>query len=154
MPVSFQLLDCSPPGSSVHGVLQARILEWVAISCSRRKNRYKGSLMSWWGLQSCNEIFLTQRCNLRLLWLLHWQADYLPLNHLGSPPQGHISSLNILELSHWETSVSLLGCHWQVLSWQIFFPVYIKPISWLWLISRKKIFNSITFRNFKIKLFW
>ena len=27
--------DCSPPGSSVHGVLQARILEWVAISFSR-----------------------------------------------------------------------------------------------------------------------
>ena len=27
-------LDCSPPGSSVHGVLQARILEWVAISFS------------------------------------------------------------------------------------------------------------------------
>ena len=24
--------DCSPPGSSVHGILQARILEWVAIS--------------------------------------------------------------------------------------------------------------------------
>ena len=28
-------LDCSPPGSSVHGILQARILEWVAISSSR-----------------------------------------------------------------------------------------------------------------------
>ena len=28
--------DCSPPGSSVHGILQARILEWVAISTSRR----------------------------------------------------------------------------------------------------------------------
>ena len=27
--------DCSPPGSSVHGVLQARILEWVATSFSR-----------------------------------------------------------------------------------------------------------------------
>ena len=27
--------DCSPPGSSVHGFLQARILEWVAISFSR-----------------------------------------------------------------------------------------------------------------------
>ena len=24
------LMDCSPPGSSVHGILQARILEWVA----------------------------------------------------------------------------------------------------------------------------
>ena len=25
-------MDCSPPASSVHGILQARILEWVAIS--------------------------------------------------------------------------------------------------------------------------
>ena len=28
-------VDCSPPGSSVHGILQARILEWVAISFSK-----------------------------------------------------------------------------------------------------------------------
>jgi len=28
-------MDCSPPGSSVHGILQARILGWVAISLSR-----------------------------------------------------------------------------------------------------------------------
>ena len=28
-------MDCSPPGSSVHGILQAIILEWVAISFSR-----------------------------------------------------------------------------------------------------------------------
>ena len=28
-------VDCSPPGSSVHGILQAKILEWVAISFSR-----------------------------------------------------------------------------------------------------------------------
>ena len=27
--------DCNPPGSSVHGIFQARILEWVAISFSR-----------------------------------------------------------------------------------------------------------------------
>ena len=27
-------MDCSPPGSSVHGIFQARILEWVAISYS------------------------------------------------------------------------------------------------------------------------
>ena len=27
--------DCSPPGSSILGILQARILEWVAISLSR-----------------------------------------------------------------------------------------------------------------------
>ena len=28
-------MDCSPPGSSVHGIPQARILEWVAISYCR-----------------------------------------------------------------------------------------------------------------------
>ena len=28
-------MDCSPPGSSVHGILQARILEWVVIPFSR-----------------------------------------------------------------------------------------------------------------------
>ena len=27
--------ECSPPGSSVHGILQARILEWTALSSSR-----------------------------------------------------------------------------------------------------------------------
>ena len=30
-------MDCNLPGSSVHGVLQARILEWVAISFSRER---------------------------------------------------------------------------------------------------------------------
>ena len=28
-------MDCSPPGSSVHGILQARTLEWIAIYFSR-----------------------------------------------------------------------------------------------------------------------
>ena len=29
------ILDCSQPGSPVHGILQAKILEWIAISYSR-----------------------------------------------------------------------------------------------------------------------
>ena len=29
------LTDCSPPGSFVHGILRARVLEWVAISFSK-----------------------------------------------------------------------------------------------------------------------
>ena len=32
-------MDRSPPGSSVHGILQARILEWVAIPFSKRSSR-------------------------------------------------------------------------------------------------------------------
>ena len=43
-------VDCSPPGSSVHEILQARILEWVAILFSRKLNQG----------------------------FLHWQVDSLP----------------------------------------------------------------------------
>ena len=32
-------MECSPPGSSVHGIFQARILKWVAISSSREPSR-------------------------------------------------------------------------------------------------------------------
>ena len=53
-------MDCSPPGSSVHGIFQARIVEWVATSYSRGSS-------------------LTQGSNRCLLSLLHWQADSLPL---------------------------------------------------------------------------
>jgi len=33
-PTLWDPIDCSPPGFSVHGILQARTLEWVAISFS------------------------------------------------------------------------------------------------------------------------
>ena len=52
-------LDCSPSGSSVHGILQARILEWVAMPSSRDV------------LPDPGISFLTQGSNLHLLWLLH-----------------------------------------------------------------------------------
>ena len=35
----LQPMDCSPPGSSVYGILQARKLKWVATSSSRRSSR-------------------------------------------------------------------------------------------------------------------
>ena len=54
-------MDCSPPASSVHGILHARILEWVAIPFSRGSSQPKDQTR---------------------LHLLHWQADSLPLSHL------------------------------------------------------------------------
>ena len=46
--------DCSPPGSSVHGTLQARILEWVAIPFCRRssqtRDRTRVSFIGRWVL--------------------------------------------------------------------------------------------------------
>ena len=41
-------VDCSPPGSSVHGILQARILKWVTIPFSRGSSRSRH-----WTLVSC-----------------------------------------------------------------------------------------------------
>jgi len=60
--MSNSLQTHEEPPSSVHGILQIRILEWVAIS----------SLL----------IFLTQGSDLSLLRLLHWQAHSLPWCHL------------------------------------------------------------------------
>ena len=56
----FGAMGSSPPGSSVHGSLQARILEWVAMPSSRG-------------------ILPTQGSNPSLLCLLHWQVGSLPL---------------------------------------------------------------------------
>ena len=53
-------MDCSLPGSSVHGILQARVLECVS-------------------MPSFQGIFLIQGSNPHLLSLLHWQAGCLPL---------------------------------------------------------------------------
>ena len=58
-------MDCSPSGSSVRGIFQARILEWVAIFYSRGSS------------QSRDQTYV--------LGLPHWQEDSLPLCHLGSP---------------------------------------------------------------------
>ena len=43
-PTLCNLMDCSPPGSSVHGILQARILEWVAIPSSRGSSQFRDQI--------------------------------------------------------------------------------------------------------------
>ena len=53
-------MDCSPPGSSVQGILQARILEWVATPSSRGSSRPRDQ--TWVSL-----------CP------LHWQVGSSPL---------------------------------------------------------------------------
>ena len=75
-------VDCSPPGSSVHGISQARILETIAISSSRGSSRPKGPKP-------------------HLLRLLHWQVDSSLLSYQithrtkqrFSPPNVPLSNL-------------------------------------------------------------
>ena len=72
-------IDCSPPGSSVHGTSQARIQEWVAISSSR------GS--SWprdWTLVSCiGQQVLFHLCHLGGTWGVRF-IDEVQSNTSGS----------------------------------------------------------------------
>ena len=65
-PTPYGPMDRSPPDSSVHEILQARVLEWVAMPSSRGSSRPRG----W---------------NLHLLHLLLWQAGSLPLAPPGKP---------------------------------------------------------------------
>ena len=58
-------MDCSPPGSSAHGISQARILERGAISSPRGPSRPRD-----WTRVSCISCI--------------WQEDSLPLSHLGT----------------------------------------------------------------------
>ena len=97
-PTLCNLIDCSPPSSFVHGIFQARILEWVAISSTRG-------------------IFPTQGSSPHLPCLLHWQVDFLPLHHLGSPrayclmrPPETSLRMRLRELQGWWTSDRKVGC--------------------------------------------
>ena len=40
-------MDCSLPGSSVHGILQARVVQWCAIAFSRNAHRTAINLSDW-----------------------------------------------------------------------------------------------------------
>ena len=41
-PTFHKSMDCYPPGGPVHGILQARILKWVAMPFSRESSQLKG----------------------------------------------------------------------------------------------------------------
>ena len=45
-PILCDPTDCSPPSSSVHGILQVRMLEWVAIPTSRRSSQHRNGTVS------------------------------------------------------------------------------------------------------------
>ena len=44
-PPLWDPMDCSPPASSVYGILQVRVLEWVAIPFSRGSSQTRGVIL-------------------------------------------------------------------------------------------------------------
>ena len=78
-------MDCSPPGSTVHGILQARILEWVAIcfcrGCSWPRNWTQVSCIAgefftiWVTKEAWEIVYLAVQRETGTCW--QWQSQYL-----------------------------------------------------------------------------
>ena len=91
-------MDYSPPGSSVHGILQARILEWIAIHFSRES--------SWPRDQT---------------WVSYITGKFFTIwAHQGSPVSGTKSSLpsKAAKCFYWSHSFLLLHI---TIRWHLFF---------------------------------
>ena len=72
-------MDCSPLGSSVHGILQARIQQWVAMLFGRGSSQSR------------------DRTRVSCVYL-YWQAGSLPLAPSGKPTEDAYWILNVLSL--------------------------------------------------------
>ena len=94
-------MDCCPPGSSVHGILQARILEWVAIPFSRGSSQPREqNCISCIGRWGCLSLGPPEK---PLIWypLVLFTQEYIDelpvlrniLAHKGSPDCGLCKSL-------------------------------------------------------------
>ena len=82
-------MDCSLPGSSAHGILQTRILEWVAVLFSRESSQPRDQPSS-----------------------PALQADFLPSEPLGNPKNTGVDGLSHLQGIFQESNQRLLHCRW------------------------------------------
>ena len=79
-------MDCSLPGSSVHGILQARILEWVAISSSRGSSQPRDStcvscigrqILYCWATREDNSNYTSHLAPKKAINILYWERQIL-----------------------------------------------------------------------------
>ena len=105
-------VDCSPPGPSVYGLFQARILEQVAIAYSRRSSQPRG-----WNHVSCVSCIGSQILDHCTTWLRWWYTKCS-----WECREGHLTShkglkewwelMLWLSLKEW-VGISWLGCGWR-----------------------------------------
>ena len=105
-------MDCSPPGSFVHGILQARIPKWVVICFSRGSSQPR----DW----------------MRVLPLPQWQVGSLPLHRLGSPHLPEACIQNRLFILWGPLALLSVGLFWgsyQIWPWVIVIYTHLLVIS-------------------------
>ena len=106
-------MDCSPPGSSVHGIFQARVLEWSAIAFSNNKcymclfaaaNKYKQNQME-------AEIFSIKH---------HWETSIIGKKKKQKDKYSHVSVFLSLYTEHASVSSLVARTMWFTVKWILF----------------------------------
>ena len=89
--------DCSPPGSSAHGLLQARIVEWVTMTSSRGSSHPRdGTRVSY---VSCSgRQVLYHQCDLEVRALLAPLQSFMSFPLLLNPTGSHLGLLTQVTL--------------------------------------------------------
>ena len=139
-------IDCSLPGSSVHGILQARILEWVAISFSRGSSQPRditsisclvGRFFTTeppekpiWHIWVINRLLFNVAWNMPLAWAL-WRRDggirQIRYQRLTNLKQLDNKALNFLKKFYFFIAVSwfMMMCKFKVYSKVIRLYIYL-----------------------------
>ena len=98
-------MDCSPAGSSVHGILQARILEWVAIPSSRESSQPRD--WDWVSCVSC----IASSFFFCFFFFYHWAAREV------------LSEINVHKLCN--KTNQYLGWHY----WKLEFSLWVSDVT-------------------------
>ena len=139
-------MDCSPPGSSAHGIFQARILEWGAVSSSRRSSPPRDqthiSCVSCTGRWTCRFVWncLNFKIYQNIVWLYGDNVEKAMASHSSTlawkipwmEKPGRLWSMGSLRVGHnWATSLSFFSfTHWRR-KWQPT-PVFLPGESQRW----------------------
>ena len=98
-------MDCSLPGSSLHGILQARVLEWVAVSFSKGSSRPRDQTWASRIVGRCFNLWATKEAHYFLCMQVY---SYLKLQHLMYKNEIPLLKVQVLEklggdsISRWE----------------------------------------------------
>ena len=126
MQLFFDPMNCSRPGSPVHGISQARILEWVAaILFSRRPSQPRdwpqvscitGRFLTIWANSSSRLAFILQKVNARLCELslhqnhIYWPSPSSSLEQFVRASRDAVSQAAVLILPQMKFNSQLTHC--------------------------------------------
>ena len=127
--------DCSLPGSSVHGIFQARVLDWVAISFSRGSSQSFACLFQFSSVQLLShvQLFATP-------WTVALQASLSITNSQSLLKEVGFLLMEVMSIASVMPSNHLILCH----------PLFLLPL----IFPSIRIFSSESVLHIRWSKFW